>query len=442
MITSVITATPVQAALPGYKTCWGRLGRALGEGSYGKVHVLVDEKEMEKTIVAKVVTREGYSLEDFLQDTEREIEALSRLKNTGSVCELLGHRTFVDNFGTPTNVHMYMKRYECTLEAVITDPRYKAKVDFNSRLRILVQVTEAVKACHSAGIVHRDIKPNNILVSGVTADMKTAKVVLADFGLSKEVETKAKEEPQYMKPKRTRKTSMLYSMECYTMSYRPFELLGVSDQERNQMAVSPSQDVWALGYVMVRVLTGGDVFDFESLMTVDQNNIQQFYRVRVLLYYLLEQDKYSMDSLQRSIDADLTSTFAKLKKSPEYQDAVFFSVTRQMFSEAKRAGVKRIDAWPYVQEREKEVKLIVERLEKKNKRALELILRTEALEIMRDLLEETFQKTKLFCDQLFKSCRLPQLYALLCMTFSPVPDHRPDCDRMLAVLKNSQNIIS
>lgn len=72
-----------------------------------------------------------------------------------------------------------------TLEDYITKPSYQGP-KFKSRREILLQVTKGLAHLHTKGIVHRDIKPTNILISvpnGYWAS--TPRMKLADFGLSR-----------------------------------------------------------------------------------------------------------------------------------------------------------------------------------------------------------------------------------------------------------------
>lgn len=99
------------------------------------------------------------------------------------------------------------------------------------------QMTEAVAYCHSLGVVHRDIKPQNILV-----DIAVERVKLCDFGL-------------------TRLSRMddarLLTTEVATLWYRPPELLLGS-------AYDWTIDVWSLGCVLGEMATGRPLFPGDS----------------------------------------------------------------------------------------------------------------------------------------------------------------------------------
>ena len=102
-----------------------------------------------------------------------------------------------------------------------------------ARLRaVLDNVLDAVAAAHAAGILHRDIKPGNILLGTSAGAMK-----VADFGISKTVDTA---------PTRTGEV-------LGTMAY-------LSPQRVSGAPASPADDLYAVGVVAYEALTGWPPF--------------------------------------------------------------------------------------------------------------------------------------------------------------------------------------
>jgi serine/threonine protein kinase len=430
----------------GLKTCWGTLGRALGSGTYGSVHVLVDEKGIEKNIVVKIISSEGWDMETFMESTKRELFALCQLKSTGTVTELLGHRTFGDSLALPKELHLYMKRYDSTLNAVINDSRYKTKVQLSAKLRIMTQLAEALNTCHAFDIVHRDIKCDNIMVSGAIGDMEHVKVVLGDFGLSKtlfpsEIERLLDLSPSIKKTKKLKDSPVLLSDECYTVTYRPIELLRKSTKELSKTVMHPAQDVWALGCVFLKVIAGINPFPFRSGMTTEQQEISQYYRLRCFLYFLLNRDEYSFEKLEVSAEKDLSGFLTRLRKRPAFDDAYRALITSRRFTVAKAAGLDKKEQWIFAPGRDDDIKCIVERLETIDPICIELMLIAEEMVYIKDGLEKMYSQTRTFCDTFYKSCRLLIIFDLVCDMLSPVPENRPTCEKVVSVLKNSQNLL-
>jgi serine/threonine protein kinase len=104
---------------------------------------------------------------------------------------------------------------------------------------VVDQVAAALGAAHARGLVHRDVKPANVLVETSAGDH----VYLTDFGLSRRVDSTSS----------VTKTGMMMG----TLDYMPPEQINGED-------VDPRSDVYALGCVLYEVLTGRVSFDRDS----------------------------------------------------------------------------------------------------------------------------------------------------------------------------------
>ena len=105
----------------------------------------------------------------------------------------------------------------------------RGKLDFDAATRMMVQTSSALATAHRAGIVHRDVKPDNILIN----DLGVAK--LADFGLAK----------QLVGPQRSRRRTRLFGTP-YFMAPELFQL----------HPADPRSDVYAMGVTFFNILTG------------------------------------------------------------------------------------------------------------------------------------------------------------------------------------------
>ncbi len=83
-----------------------------------------------------------------------------------------------------------------TLRDVLTERR---RLNPDEALAIIEQMLAAIAAAHRAGLVHRDVKPENVLVaeapSGASANLVDSVVKVADFGLARAVEASADDGP-------------------------------------------------------------------------------------------------------------------------------------------------------------------------------------------------------------------------------------------------------
>lgn len=108
----------------------------------------------------------------------------------------------------------------------------------------LFQLTRGLAFCHSRGVMHRDLKPQNLLVS------KDGRLKLADFGLAR----------AFCPPIRP------LTHEVVTLWYRPPEILLGSP------TYAPPVDVWAIGTIFVEMVTKRPLFPGDS-------EIDQLYKI-------------------------------------------------------------------------------------------------------------------------------------------------------------------
>jgi serine/threonine-protein kinase len=143
--------------------------KELGHGGMGRVFLARDE--MHGTQAALKVLAAELALDPgFLQRFQREIESLSRLDHPSVV-------RFIEA-GVESGRHYYAMEYVDgeSLEAALLG---RGRLPWREVLDIAMQLAPALRHVHDHGIIHRDIKPPNILR---TAD---GKVKLTDFGIAK-----------------------------------------------------------------------------------------------------------------------------------------------------------------------------------------------------------------------------------------------------------------
>jgi len=153
-----------------------RLRSRIGEGGMGSVWLARDQRLNRDVAVKRVVALDGVSAEGAERIREKAL-------HEGRVAVKLAHRNAVAvhdvalDAGTPWLVMEYMPSR--SVAEILHTVGALSDVD---AAQIGAQVAAAMTTAHEAGIIHRDIKPGNILVAGTEPDAGTVK--LTDFGIA------------------------------------------------------------------------------------------------------------------------------------------------------------------------------------------------------------------------------------------------------------------
>jgi eukaryotic-like serine/threonine-protein kinase len=154
--------------IPGYV-----LDELLGEGSMGAVF-RGRQKSLDRPVAIKILTPRLAKNEAFLKRFTREARAVAKLNHPNVVSgidvgEAQSYRYFVMEFVEGPTLQQVLDRH--------------GKIPYDSATKIVLQVARALEHATKNGLVHRDVKPANIIISSKT---RTAK--LCDLGLAKEVD--------------------------------------------------------------------------------------------------------------------------------------------------------------------------------------------------------------------------------------------------------------
>src|SRR6059058_1929347 len=140
----------------------------LGVGGQGTVYKATDGK-LGRTVVVKVLPAELTAREANLKRFEREARLASSLDHP-NICTIF-------DLDEIEGVHFIAMQY---VEGKnVRDLVNGRPLDLRSALSIAIQVADALAAAHSRGIIHRDIKAGNVMVT------PAGQVKILDFGLAK-----------------------------------------------------------------------------------------------------------------------------------------------------------------------------------------------------------------------------------------------------------------
>lgn len=143
------------------------IGELIGEGGMGSVY-LARDRELDRDVALKVV-RETAATVDDRERILREARILASLEHPGIVP--------IHDVGTLTDGRLFyvMKRIRGErFDEFVRGPRARSEL-----LRAFFQVCDAVAFAHAAGVIHRDLKPQNVMLGAF------GEVLVLDWGVAK-----------------------------------------------------------------------------------------------------------------------------------------------------------------------------------------------------------------------------------------------------------------
>jgi len=259
-----------------------RIIRVLGEGGMGVVY-LAEDTILGRRVALKVLARHLVGSDAAIGRFRDEARSAAALKHPGIVP--------VHKFGNDGQSHYLVCEFVDgpTLREVIARERAQRTGDPSTRsadqwhrrcVDIVASVAEALEACHRAGIIHRDVKPSNILLDPQAGPR------LTDFGIAKNLAPGAN----------THHTTLVGS--CHYMS--PEQAAAAATR------VDHRSDIFSLGVILYELLTTQRPFDGPDL--------------RRVLQAVTSQEPRHLRSIEPRISEDLETVCHKaLEKSPDHR---------------------------------------------------------------------------------------------------------------------------
>jgi serine/threonine-protein kinase len=211
-----------------------KLMKKLGEGGMGAVYLALDPSG-QRHVAVKVLPRHLGTNAEFVKRFKREAEAATKLK----------HANIIGAFaaGEDLGYHFYVMEY-CEGKPLDSILAVEKRLPVAQALSITLQAARGLKYAHDSGIIHRDVKPSNIIM---TVD-GTAKIL--DLGLSKNLEES-------------------------TVSFKTVTgaVLGTPhyispEQAQGEKNVDGRTDIYSLGATLYHLVTGQVPFDGATALEI------------------------------------------------------------------------------------------------------------------------------------------------------------------------------
>jgi serine/threonine protein kinase/Tfp pilus assembly protein PilF len=208
-----------------------RIISLLGKGGMGQVY-LADDTKLHRKVSLKFLPSEFTQDPERLRRFEQEARAVSALNHPNTLTiheigETNGHRFIVTEF----------------IDGQSLRERLRSPLEIDEALEIAIQVASALVAAHRVNIIHRDIKPDNIMIRNDDGLVK-----LLDFGLAK-ISSAAPFDPEANTQLRNTSPGVVMGTVAY-----------MSPEQARGEIVDERSDIWSLGVVIYEMIAGCSPF--------------------------------------------------------------------------------------------------------------------------------------------------------------------------------------
>ncbi|MBI5383754.1 MAG: protein kinase [Verrucomicrobia bacterium] len=235
---------------PGDRIGRYKLLQQIGEGGCGVVYMAEQEEPVRRRVALKVI-KLGMDTKSVIARFEAERQALAMMEHQ-NIAKVL------DAGATETGRPFFVM--ELVRGIRITEYCDENHLPTEERLKLFIQVCQAIQHAHQKGIIHRDIKPSNILVT-LHDGVPVPKVI--DFGIAKATEHKLTEKTLFTE----------FQSFIGTPAYTSPE-----QAEMSGLDIDTRSDIYSLGVLLYELITGRTPFDPEHLLRSGLNEMRRIIR--------------------------------------------------------------------------------------------------------------------------------------------------------------------
>src|SRR6476620_1901666 len=209
-----------------------KLLQQIGEGGMGVVFMAEQSQPLQRTVALKII-KPGMDTRQVIARFEAERQALAMMDHP-NIAKVL-------DAGTTDSGRPYFVM-ELVRGVLITKYCDEKHLPLRERLELFTQVCQAVQHAHQKGVIHRDIKPTNVLVAEY--DHHAVPKVI-DFGVAKATAQRLTDRTMFTE----------FGQVLGTMEY-----MSPEQAKLNQLDIDTRSDIYSLGVLLYELLTGSTPF--------------------------------------------------------------------------------------------------------------------------------------------------------------------------------------
>ncbi|RME02523.1 MAG: serine/threonine protein kinase, partial [Planctomycetota bacterium] len=292
--------------LPGY-----HILQRLGKGGMGAVYKAI-QKSMERPVAIKILSPQLTQKKEYVERFFQEAKSVAKLNHPNIISGI--------DVGEHQGIYYFVMEY-VEGENLRRKIKQKGKLPYDEVLSITSQIAQALQHAYELGIVHRDIKPDNILITN------TGQAKLCDLGLAKE-------------------SWNIHSEPSETVLGTPHYIS--PEQAKGEAQVDIRSDIYSLGATIFHMLTGSPPFDGEEPVEIMKKHLQlpfpplsqfqvnvppKFAKILEKMVQKKPQDRFqtpqqlldALDELQKSSPPPGKQPFSKKNKKSSRHTSTFSS---------------------------------------------------------------------------------------------------------------------
>jgi eukaryotic-like serine/threonine-protein kinase len=212
----------------------------IGEGGMGEVY-LAEDTRLDRRVALKILPKE------FAEDKQR----MSRFVREAKSVSALNHPNIITIYEIGESEGTHFIATEFIDGKTLNDYAKANPIDYKSLLEIAIQIVSALDEAHTAGIVHRDIKPDNVMIRA------NGLVKILDFGIAKLSAPASTDKEATTAIQSNTQVGMIIGTPQF-----------MSPEQARGKGVDHQTDIFSFGVVLYQLLSGASPFVGETISDV------------------------------------------------------------------------------------------------------------------------------------------------------------------------------